>query len=93
MVGKKVGDWEVTEYLGLRKGMRFWRCRCKCGYKRDFSTSYLNTGLPSRCPECRKSLNGTNEAELVVLYVGKTFGKYMVLGLVGRNKYGSRLWR
>lgn len=91
--GKRVGDWEVIGFVGMRGHMRFWRCRCRCGYERDFSTSYLNTGGPSRCPLCRKALRGAAEAELVALLVGRTFGDYTVLCLIGRNKYGSRVWR
>jgi len=93
MLGRKIGAWEVVEAAEVRRGLQFWKCRCRCGYERQFSTSYLNTGLPSRCPECRKSLRGTSEAELVGRLVGKTFGKYTVIELAGRNKYGTRQWR
>lgn len=92
LVGKKVGSWEVVGEVGIVKGMRTWRCRCACGYERNFTTSYLNTGLPSRCPNCRKCQRGTSEEELRQHYVGRKIGKYTVVALQGRNKYGSRLW-
>ena len=41
MLGKQIGDWTVVTELGVVKNMRRWKCRCKCGYERDFSTSYL----------------------------------------------------
>ena len=93
MIGKKVGNWTVVSFAGHDKHqMRRWLCRCQCGYERTFGSSYLNSGQPSSCPSCRKSQHGMDEQELLNHYIGKVVGKYTVIKLVGRNKYGSRVW-
>ena len=93
MQGKKIGKWTVLEQVGHDKNrMRLWRCRCDCGYERSFGTAYLNTGQPTCCPDCRRSLRGVSEQEVIRHYVGKQVGGYTVLRLEGRTKYGSREW-
>lgn len=93
MLGKRVGDWKVIEFAGHDKHkMKLWLCRCKCGYERVFGTSYLNSGGPSMCPDCRESLRGTANQELQNNFVGAQVGEYTVIRLAGQNKYGSRLW-
>jgi len=93
MEGKRVGKWTVIAPAGHDKHkMRLWLCRCGCGYERTFWTSYLNTGQPSACPDCRKSLRGTAEQELKDQLLGLKVGKYTVTKLAGYNKYGGRMW-
>lgn len=92
-LGKRVGNWTVIQSAGHDKHkMKLWFCRCKCGYERVFGTSYLNSGGPSMCPDCRKSLRGSNEQELVNNLVAKRVGEYTVIKLIGRNEWGSRIW-
>lgn len=93
MIGKQVGQWTITAFAGHDKHkMRMWRCRCSCGYERDFNTSYLNSGQPSSCPECRASLRGMSDTELVQTLVGKVFGKYTVVGKAPSLPHGGRRW-
>ena len=55
-IGRNYGSYTVVSYAGQTKyGSRLWRCRCVCGYERDFQTAYLSGNgrrKPTRCPAC-----------------------------------------
>ena len=94
MLGKQVGDWTVVASAGWDKHkMRLWRCQCKCGSERIFGTSYLNSGGPNCCAQCRETSRSATDADLVSRYVGRVIKDWTVVALLEkRNKYGGRVW-
>lgn len=49
LIGKKFGHFEVKEFLGLFKKKNMWKCLCKCGNSRSFSTSHINANAQISC--------------------------------------------
>ena len=54
-LNKKIGDYTVKKYVGKNKyGSRLWLCECKCGFQREFNTSYLTGGSLRTATQCKK---------------------------------------
>jgi len=54
-LGKKRGSYTIVEYLGKNQwGSRLWKCRCKCGTERVYTTGQVfNQGSQrARCENC-----------------------------------------
>lgn len=48
-VGKRFGRLTVVSYIGKRRGMHFWRCKCDCGRFCDAGQTNLQNGETSSC--------------------------------------------
>ena len=94
LTGKTFGDWTAISVRPAdTKGVyNLWLCLCKCGFEREFTPSYLNTGTARCCSDCVQKEIETENTRLSNLYVGKKAGMYTVVQLMGRNKWGSREW-
>lgn len=93
MIGKRIGDWTVVAEQSCKiKKFKLWLCRCKCGFERTFSTSYLNTGTATCCDCCKKREREKADDDIAKAQVGRKYGHYTVVKYAGKNKYGSRQW-
>lgn len=53
LVGKKIGTWEIISLKDRNKyGTRRWLCRCDCGQKKLFYTSYLQGEYKRKATTC-----------------------------------------
>lgn len=89
MIGKKYGDWKVTEFIGKNfHGLKVYECECSCGHKQNFTVSYMNiSGKLTKCKLCKQ-----READEQCDLIGKVVGTWEVISQGKRNKYGSRKW-
>jgi hypothetical protein len=56
LIGKKFGRLKVTSLVEKEDGF-FWRCRCDCGYEKDYITTELTRqkSATKQCRHCSKS--------------------------------------
>ena len=93
MIGKKYGQWEVLKREeNSGQGQKRWLCQCSCGSERIFTTSYLNSGKPTWCSDCRKKYKEEIEKFTIEKYLNKKIGDFTVVKYLGKNKYKSREW-
>lgn len=93
MLGKEFGDWKIiSEGIRTKHNSRQWICRCKCGFERLFTTSFLNSYPVTMCPTCREHVRKKEDDDISLILCGKEIGTYTVLRMLNRNKYGSRQW-
>lgn len=87
LAGKTFGKWTVLGQGDLDKWKnRLWRVRCECGTERQVLGSNLRYGKSTSCGLC-----GNNEPE--DKYIGKEFGRWTVIGIVGTTNGKNTVWR
>jgi len=91
-IGDKFGDWEVISEGARAKNHRNWLCKCKCGYEKLYTSSYLGLRKLTCCWQCRKEIRKETDKMLCEKYVGKKFGSFIIVKMLDRNEYGSRQW-
>lgn len=93
MIGKRFNQWKVLRReANSDQGQKRWLCQCSCGYERIFTTSYLNSGKPTSCLNCRNIFSEKTEQEIIKEYLNKKVGDFIVTKYLGKNKYKSRQW-
>lgn len=99
MINYKFGDWiiiskvETTETIGKTKKYGItWVCRCKCGFERNFTTSYINTNKATCCDQCKFESRLNEDKDVCKKYLNTKHGTWKVISYSGKNKYGSRVW-
>lgn len=92
MLNKQFGEWEVIAEAEKRNGAMTWLCKCKCGYTRTFTTSYLNTNQATCCDFCKMQKRTDEDELLKEKYLNTKHGTWTVVSYKGKNKYGSREW-
>jgi len=93
MIGKKYGQWKILKREeNSNQGQKRWLCQCSCGSERIFTTSYLNSGQPTWCSDCREKYKEEVEKATIEKYLNKKIGDFVVIKYLGKNKYKSREW-
>lgn len=73
--GKRIGEWDVLEYVGDRS----YLCECSCGAIKVVSGNLLRRGASLSCGHAKR----IDDSEVI----GKTFGEWYVLGKAGNYSY------
>ena len=92
MIERKFGQWTVLKRMENKDRHKTWLCQCSCGFKRNFTTSYLNCGKATLCINCRKKQKEEINKTLMKKYIGAKYGDFTVKKYLGLNKHGSRQW-
>lgn len=48
-IGQRFARWTVVEEVGIRRGRRWWLCRCFCGTTRELPKHQLIAGVSRSC--------------------------------------------
>jgi hypothetical protein len=49
LTGQRFGKLEALEFIGMRKGAAYWRCRCDCGQQTRATVGNLRAGHVKSC--------------------------------------------
>ncbi len=52
LAGEKFGRLTALRYVGTKKDLPYWKCRCNCGKELDVSQPQLIMGLKKSCGTC-----------------------------------------
>jgi hypothetical protein len=75
LTNRKVGDWIVLRREKTEKSKyHYWRCRCKCGFEKCFTSTHIQFGLKGGCG-CDLTL------------VGQRFGMLMPIERIAKTGY------
>lgn len=89
LTGLQFGRWTALERVD-KKGAARWRCRCSCGTEREVAARNLIGGNSLSCG-ClnRESVSRSTRAD----WVGRRFGKLVVLERAEKSPRGAAQWR
>lgn len=61
LVGTKINDWEILEYLGHKKYNHYLLVKCVCGKTAERRSDHIVSGKSKSCASCsaKRSKNGT----------------------------------
>jgi hypothetical protein len=96
LINYRFGDWtvikKVTNIEKTKNCKTYWICRCKCGFERNFTTSYINTNQATCCDQCKFEIKLSKDKEIREKYLNTKHGTWEVISYCGKNKHGSRIW-
>lgn len=85
LVGKRFGLLTVLELSEPLRGLRSWRCRCKCGKHSVVPTGALNSGNTKSCGCLQRSVLGNSvrthgmSNSRITGYVNRTYGIWQAM--------------
>lgn len=85
LVGKQVENWTILEIGKVENEARICMCKCKCGkIQKNRCSNLINGKNPKQCEECsRKQVQENYLNKLRSEYLGKKFGKWEIVEIVG----------
>jgi len=90
IIGNKFGKWMVIEENGRNSnGDRLYKCRCECGYIKDYRKHDLINLISKQCKNCYTNELIKSKDEMI----GKNFGFWSVVDkvkIINRNEWYYR---
>ena len=89
LTGKQFNSWTVLNKASRRGHNYYWKCKCKCGVIRDVRQYRLIQGITSSCGCLRIDKEKARYKD----FVGKKFGKLIVIEFTNKKSTKGSLWR
>jgi hypothetical protein len=57
MIGQKFGKWEIVKYVGIRRKLQHFECKCECGTVNIHCAADLRSNKSKQCTICHNREN------------------------------------